>query len=143
MPTLYPEVTQWNAYTTSDVSTLTAVPSNYSMASAYGYCDTSVKDAEGSITFCNNNDEVLKICPDGKIFVKGVEIADDVEAYHALVEFLQSQGMYNSRTCTHCKSYDRERRVCKNMCITLPDTGVKQYIQVIGSFGCINWNKDA
>ncbi len=32
--------------------------------------------------------EMLRLCEDGRILVRGKEVADDVEVYHALREFL-------------------------------------------------------
>ena len=39
-----------------------------------------------------DNDEILKLCVDGSIFIKGKLIGNDIEVIDALREFLISQG---------------------------------------------------
>lgn len=45
-----------------------------------------------TITFVNDYIEMLKLCENGDIFVKGKLIENDIEVVNALREFLEMQG---------------------------------------------------
>lgn len=50
---------------------------------------------EGEIIFnVKGYDEIIRITPDGEFYVKGTKVADDVEVYHAFIEFLKFSGHY-------------------------------------------------
>lgn len=44
----------------------------------------------GNITFTIGSTEFLKLCPDGKIFVRGQEAATDLEVVEGMREFITS-----------------------------------------------------
>lgn len=53
-----------------------------------------------SVTFAfpdKNGNAVLKIAPDGKIFVRGKEIANDIDVYNGLIDLLTGHGLYKQR----------------------------------------------
>jgi hypothetical protein len=46
------------------------------------------------INFIIENDEIIKICADGKFIVKGKEVTEDDKLYDAFVEFFKDSGYY-------------------------------------------------
>lgn len=69
---------------------------------------TSDKISGGSIVALNiwpvtiafpdeDGNAILKITPDGKIFVRGKEIANDIDVYNGLIDLLTGHGLYKQR----------------------------------------------
>ena len=50
--------------------------------------------AQNTITFCIQEEERIKICPDGTFLVNGKKVKKDIELYHAFVEFFYNYGFY-------------------------------------------------
>ena len=61
------------------------------------YIDTRLPEISGDIIFLHNNgeNEILKICANGKFYVKGKEVIEDIKVYEAMVEFLKQAGFYS------------------------------------------------
>jgi hypothetical protein len=58
----------------------------------YKAMNEELKKETSTIFYINNQEEILKICANGDIFVKGNLVENDKEVVDALREFLKSHG---------------------------------------------------
>jgi hypothetical protein len=57
-------------------------------------CSIEGTIVDPDITFFNEGTESIRISSDGKFYVMGKEIKEDIELYNAFVKFFQQMGLY-------------------------------------------------